>query len=248
MAGQASSGHDEDAAEVPAFRWVLRGIAGIISVPPFVLVSAFIGFGALARDTGLGLGHTVFMTGMVWALPSQIVLIGAVAAGTGIAATMAAVALSAVRLLPMTMSILPLMRGEKTSRALLMVLSHYIAVTAWVEAMRKLPHMPRAARVPYFAGFGTTLVLLNLGAVSAGYLMAAAVPPHIAAGLAFLTPVYFLISLSAAAQLTADRAALVFGLVLGPVFHLVEPEFDLMWTGLVAGLAAYLVHRWRRGR
>ncbi|HOV05264.1 MAG TPA: AzlC family ABC transporter permease [Kaistiaceae bacterium] len=239
---------EEDAVERPARYWVLRGIAGIVSVPPLILVSAFIGFGALARDTGLDLGHTVVMTGMVWALPAQIVLIGAISAGTGIAATIAAVTLSSVRLLPMTMSVMPLMRTEKTPRAVLLWLSHYIAVTAWVEAMRKLPALPRSARVPYFAGFGTTLILLNLCAVSTGYLMAAVVPPQIAAGLAFLTPVYFLISLSAAAQLTADRAALALGLVFGPVFHLVAPEFDLMWTGLVAGTLAFLVHRWRRRR
>ena len=146
----------------------------------------------------------------------------------------------------MTMALAPILRGEKTSKLVLVLLSHFVAVTAWVEAMVRLPKLPRHARVPFFAGFVVTLSSLNMAATGIGHAIASAVPPMLAAALAFLTPVYFLISLTAAARLGADRAAMLFGLVLGPVFHFALPGLDLMWTGLVGGTAAYLIHRFAR--
>ncbi|WP_245431368.1 AzlC family ABC transporter permease, partial [Rhodoplanes roseus] len=68
--------------EDTGLRWFLRGVGGIVSVPAFILMASFIGFGVLCRESGITLGEAVFMTGFVWALPSQLVLVGAIAAGT----------------------------------------------------------------------------------------------------------------------------------------------------------------------
>jgi hypothetical protein len=42
-----------------------------------------------------------------------------------------------------------------------------------------------------------------------------------------------------------DKLGLVFGLVIGPVLTVMDVSLDLMWTGLVGGTLAYLVHRIR---
>ena len=44
-----------------------------------------------------------------------------------------------------------------------------------------------------------------------------------------------------------DRLALGFGLVLGPLFAWWQVGLDLMWSGIVGGTAAYLIHRFARG-
>ena len=41
------------------------------------------------------------------------------------------------------------------------------------------------------------------------------------------------------------RLALAFGLVVGPLLAYGQIELDLLWTGIIAGTAAYGVHRWR---
>ena len=71
----------------------------------------------------------------------------------------------------------------------------------------------------------------------------AAFPPIVAGTLFFLTPVYFLTALWAAARHHVDRIAMVAGLVLGPVFHVLDPEFDVMWAGLIGGTGAYIAGR-----
>ena len=227
-----------------AGRWFLAGMAQFVSVPALILMAAFTGFGGLAHASGVTLAQTVAMTGLVWALPSMVVLVGAVKAGTPLLATAIAVSLSAVRLMPMTMSLIPVVRDEKTPKWVLYLIAHFVAVTAWVFGMTKLPGLPRRARAPYFLGFAFTLVGVNMGVTAAAYTASASLPPVAAAALVLLTPLYFTLSLwRAAERAPADRVALVIGIALTPVAHAISPELALLITGLVGGTAAHLLVR-----
>ncbi len=94
--------------------WYLRGVRASFSVPGLILTSAFVGFAGLAREAGLTLAEAVFMTGVVWALPAKVVLVGAILSGNSLAAATFAVALSSVRLMPMVVALVPEMRGPRT--------------------------------------------------------------------------------------------------------------------------------------
>lgn len=224
--------------------WFLAGQRQFVSLPALILMAAFVGFGGLARSAGLGLGETVFLVAFVWALPSMIVVVGAVQAGTPLLATMFAVALSAARLMPMTMALMPVLRAERTPKWVLYALSHFVAVTAWVFGMTKLPELPREARAAYFSGFAVTLTSVNMGVAAASWWVAASLPPIAAAGLVLLTPLYFALSLwRAAARAPAERLALVFGVAIAPAMHALAPRLDLLLTGLVGGTAAFFAGR-----
>lgn len=225
--------------------WYLRGVRRCFSIPGLVLVSAFIGFAGLAREAGLSLLQTVFMTGAVWALPAQVVLIGAVLAGNSLFAAAFAVALSSVRLAPMVVAITPEMRTEKTRPWVLYCLSHFVAVTSWVLAMESFKSVPRAMRTAYYTGIGSTLVLVNMGVVATVFLLAERLPPQLTAALFFLTPLYFLTSLWGSARERAGHVAMVLGLAIGPVFHILLPGFDLLAAGAIGGSVAYFWHRAR---
>jgi len=232
----------------PPGRWVLRGMLSVFSLPAAILVAAFIGFAGLARESGLTLAESVFMAATVWALPSQVILVGAITAGASVFAAALAVGLSAVRLMPMVVVWTPVIRDRDTPAWQLFVLSHFVAVTSWVFAMGRLPQLPRAARVPFFTGFATALATINISVVAVAYEMVGRLPEMIAGALFFLTPIYFLLSLWAASRQRADRVAMVFGLALGPVFYVLSPGFDLLWSGLIGGTAAYVIGRfgpWR---
>lgn len=229
-----------------AFFWYRRGAVGVVSVPAVILMAAFVGFAGLARESGISLPEAIFMTATIWALPSMVVLVGAMNSGVSVLATAIAVALSAVRLMPMTVALVPVLRGEKTPRWQLLALSHFVAVTSWVFAMMRLPDLPREARVPFYAGFATTLTLLNICVTAISYVLIGTLPMLLTGGLFLLTPVYFLLSLWSASKLASDKLAMVLGLVLGPVFYLWLPGMDLLWTGLLGGTFAYAVLRAKR--
>ncbi|WP_367714812.1 AzlC family ABC transporter permease [Nitratireductor sp. GISD-1A_MAKvit] len=235
----------ESDAQGSVATWYLRGVRRCVSIPGLVLISAFIGFSGLAREAGLTLSQAVFMTGVVWALPAQVVLIGAVLAGNSLIAVAFAVALSSVRLAPMVVALTPELRTPKTRKWVLYALSHFVAITSWVLAMESFRKVPRAMRTAYYTGIGTTLVLVNMGVVAMVFLVAGKLPVQVTAALFFLTPIYFLTSLWGSARERAGHVAMVLGLACGPLFHIFLPGFDLLAAGLFAGGASYLWHRAR---
>ena len=229
-------------------RWFLRGVWASFSVPLLILMSAFVGFAGLARESGISLAQIVFMTGIVWALPAKVVLIGAIMGGTSLPAAAFAVALTSVRLTPMVVSIVPELRARKTRPLVLYFLSHFVAVTSWVLAMEHMRAVPRPMRTAWYCGLGGALVVINMVVVAIVYVLAGSLSPTLSAALLMMTPLYFLTSLWGSARENASHFAMAFGMVLGPVFHVLTPGFDLMAAGFAGGAAAYLLHRLTRGR
>ncbi len=225
-----------------AWRWFGRGVGAAFSIPGLILASAFVGFAGLAKEAGLTIVETVFMVGVVWALPAKVVLVGAILSQASLPAAAFAVALSSVRLMPMVVAIVPEMRTPKTRNWVLYALSHFVAVTSWVVALERFKDVPREMRTLFYAGLGGTLVVSNMIVVAVVYLIAGRLPPVASAALLLLTPMYFLTSLWGSARERASHVAMLLGLVLGPVFHLLVPELDLLAAGVLGGVAAYLWH------
>ncbi|QLF70340.1 AzlC family ABC transporter permease [Peteryoungia desertarenae] len=223
--------------------WFFQGMRGIVSLPALILMTSFVGFAAFALESGIPRAEAMFMTAMIWALPAKMILVGMMASGANLLAMFLAVSLSSIRLMPMVASLIPEMRNEKTPTWLLLFLSHFIAITAWVFAMGTLKNVPREMRTSYFAGFGVTLVTINTILVGVCYSLVAAFPPLIAGTLFFLTPVYFMASIWATARHSVVRIAFVVGVVSGPVLAMLIPGFDILVAGLVGGTLAYLIDR-----
>ncbi|WP_083646956.1 AzlC family ABC transporter permease [Pseudochrobactrum sp. B5] len=223
-------------------QWFGRGARNIFSIPALLLISSFIGFSGLAIESGITMGQAVFMTLTIWALPAKVVLIGAISAGSSMAAAALAVALSSVRLMPMVVALLPELKGPRSRKITLLFLSHFVAVTAWVMAMEQLRHIRRDLRTSYFAGIGVTLVLTNAAVVALIYLLSASFPPLLFAALFMLTPMYFLTSLWRSSREQAGKAALLSGLLIFPVMHAIAPGYDLLLTGLTGGAMAFGFH------
>jgi predicted branched-subunit amino acid permease len=229
-------------------RWYLRGSRAAFSIPGLILAFAFVGFAGLAKEAGLTLAQTVFMTGVVWALPGKVVLVGAILSGASLPAAAFAVALSSARLMPMVVALVPEMRAPGTPKWVLYALSHFVAVTSWVLAMERLRGIPRSMRTSWYFGLGSALIAINMIVVAVVFRVADSLPPSVSAALFLLTPMYFLTSLWSSARERAGHVAMVLGLVLGPAFHVLLPQFDLLAAGILGGGGAYALHRLSRRR
>ncbi len=228
--------------------WFASGMRGIFSLPALILMTSYLGFAAFALQAGLTRGEAVFMTFGIWALPAQMILVGTMAGGAHLAASFAAVTFSSIRMMPMVASVVPEMRNSKTPTIVLLALSHFIAITSWVFATQRLRTVPRPYRTSYFAGFAITLTSINTAIVGIGYGVVSAFPPLVAGALFMLTPVYFISSIWASARQPVVKIAFLFGVVLGPVFAVIEPQFDVLYAGIGGGTVAYLIDRLRRRR
>jgi predicted branched-subunit amino acid permease len=215
------------------------------SIFSYVLFGTYIGIGALAHDFGFSLPWVLLSTLLVWAGPAQVILISALGAGSSLIEVAIAVALSGVRLLPMVVALLPVISGPRTRQRDLFVPAHFTAISMWVESLRLTPKLPRTMRIPFCNGLGVGFLVSALAATAVGYVLAAKLPPLMTAGLLFLTPMSFLVSVARNSRALVDRLSLALGLVIGPALALSEVSLDIMWTGIIAGTLAYAANRVR---
>ena len=210
-----------------------------------VIGGTYIGIGALAHDFGFSAGWLALSSILVWAAPAQVILISALCTGSALIEAAIAVTLSAIRLFPMVVALLPLLRRQDTRLRDLLLPTHFTAVSMWVESLRLLPAQPRDYRIAFCNGLSVGLMGTATSFGFVGFYLAAGLPPLLAGTLLFLTPLSFLMSTARNAQMLIDRLALLFGLVLGPVLTAFDVGLDLMWTGVVGGTLAYAVQRLR---
>jgi predicted branched-subunit amino acid permease len=217
----------------------------VTTVLTLVLFATYLGIGALAHDSHFSLGWVLGSTLLVWAGPAQIILISTLGSGATVVQAAIAVAVSAIRLFPMVVSVLPLLRTTATRRRHLVLVAHFIAVTLWVECYRLLPLVPRERRVAFTHGLGCGLLSVCLVATTVGYGLAANLPVLFAAAILMLTPLAFLLSTARNCRQLSDVLALVLGLALFPLVSLLHTGVDILISGVSAGTIAYGVHWWR---
>ena len=232
------------------FNWAAyaKGMSQVISVEFLVLSVSFLGFGAFIRDSQLDVFHGMFLTGAVWALPGQVVLVNLLQEGAAWLTIAVAVSLTAIRFLPMMVSMLPLVNQPGTPRWQLYLLSYFVSISVWVLANRHLHSIEKPQRLPWLMGVGTIFWAAMLGVIVAGYHLAGFLSPLMSISLVFLTPTFFYISLFATARMAMDFAALAAGTILGPVLYFIIPQFDFLLAGLIGGTAAYFFGRTRKNR
>src|SRR5437868_7683643 len=228
---------------VRAFAWGMSAVTS--TVLALVLFATYVGIGALAHDSHFSLGWALTSTLLIWAGPAQIILISTL--GSGATAVQAAVAVtaSAIRLFPMVVSVLPMLRTPQTKRRHLVLATHFVAVTLWVECYRLLPLVPRERRIAFVHGLGCGLLVVCMTATALGYELAAKLPQLFAAAILLLTPLAFLLSTARNCKQISDILALLLGLALFPLVSKLHTGVDILISGITAGSIAYGVHWWR---
>jgi predicted branched-subunit amino acid permease len=231
-----------------SFQVFLDGIvAAARSVFFYVLVGNYVGMGALAHEVGFSFWWMALCTLLIWAAPAQVILISTLNTAALFEVALA-VTLSSVRFLPMVAAILPVMRRPGIRQRELLLPMHLTAVSVWVEGMRLLPLMPAERRIAFYNGLGAGLISGALIGGAIGFVLAARLPPLLAAALLFFTPMAILMSSARNSRTLIDGLSFALGLVVAPIVAAQKIGLDLMWTGLIAGTIAYLVHRIREAR
>jgi predicted branched-subunit amino acid permease len=229
----------------------LRGARDAVGLPAITICFSLIGIGGLARDIGYPMLAGMLSSVLMWAGPAQVLLFGSIATGTALPVAAVAVLFSSLRFLPMTISIVPLINDPKRPLWQLLLAAHLIAITNWVEGMRRLPHEPKPVRYVYFCGFGTVVLISGTLATGVGYYLVGALPAVLAAALLFTTPMFFSVNLVAAVRRWQDALPIGLAIALTPVATwLVGKDYDLVAAGLTGGTLAYaidrLVRQWRQ--
>ncbi len=211
-------------------------------MPFFMVLASMMGFGSLARDSGLSFGVSVVSTATVWGLPGQVAFAELFAVGAPVLAIMLASSMANLRFLPMSLAMLPLFRGDKHAWRWRYLLVAVMSVNTWALTLRHGPAMAQDQRFSYYMGLCIICMTGGLTGTALGYHLAASLPFYITVSLIYLNPVYF-VFLFSAVRYRNCILALMFGAVLGPLFHLISPEWGLPFCGVIAGTAAFWIDR-----
>ena len=223
-----------------------KGIRAAFGPAAAVMTAGFIGFGALASDSGIPFWIAALATAGMWALPGQIILTEMVAAKAAVIAIVLAVWVSAVRFLPTGMSMMPMIHFERHATLKKLAIAQFVASTSWVLSMRNFPQMEPAERAPWLIGFGTVCTMQGVTLCGIGYLLSGVAPKEIQAGLVYVTPIYFLLLMFGDIRTLTMGVAITCGAVAVPLAHLVTPHWSLLAGGIVGGTVAYLILRAHR--
>jgi predicted branched-subunit amino acid permease len=227
-----------------------QGALSALGMPCLVLGASYLGFGALIRESHLGLDAGLISSIAGWALPGQIVLVEVIAAGGSVLSAALAVLLTNARLLPMVASLMPILRAAESGKPRLRhyLIAHLIAITGFAIAMQRAPRMAPAQRLSFYEGFAVTLWSTTILATALGFFLAGVMPRPVTLGFVFLNPLYFMLVFVADLKHRLRAWALIIGALLGPSLHLLSADWGLLATGLIAGTIAYCIDAAQRRR
>jgi len=214
-----------------------------LGVQASVLAASYIGFGALAATGGVPIWVVTVSTLALWALPGQLVMVEMWQIGAPLIAVVLAVMLTNARFLPMTVTLMPLLRDRRHARWTYYLAAQCIAMSSWVLSMRRCPDMPADERMAYFLGLSCVILAVSIAGGVVGFLVADSIPAIMQIGLVFLAPVYFFIFLIVEIRSRLSAIAVICGGVAGPLFYVVTPQWSVLAAGLVGGTAAYAIHK-----
>ena len=210
--------------------------------------AAFVGFGAIVNDVGLTLWQGLAAAGTMALIPAQMAMVDLYQAGAGLVAILLAVAFISARLLPMSMSLMPVLRDGTRRPWVLYLAAFPLASTAWAYASRHCPDLPPDQRLPYFLSFALANIGIIVVATWLGFALADWLPAEITAALVFVTPVFFVLLFIAESPHRAGLYALAFGAVAGPALYTVSPEWSVLLSGVTAGTLGFAVGRMGKRR
>jgi predicted branched-subunit amino acid permease len=218
-------------------------------VHQFSLFATFVGVGSLGYGLDFPLWAVLLSTILINAGPAQVIFISQLGAGAAIPAAILAVSMSSIRFVPMVVSLMPLMRTPRTRLPILLFASHFVAVTNWVEGLRRLPPLPPDGRLPFFIAFGLVIMGTCLAANVLGYFLARHLPSVLVAALFFMTPIYFTAAVARAIRWRGEWVAMGLGFGLTLVGAWLDLSgFELVISGLVGGAVGYALYRRDRAR
>jgi predicted branched-subunit amino acid permease len=234
----------EDLGGLRPSQWFAEGARQALSGPMLVVAVSLVSVGGLARDAGFSIEVAVASTLLIWAGPAQVLFFGAVAAKVAWPAIAVSISISSVRFVPMVVSLLPMLRTRRTRLSTLLAASHFVAVTVWAECMRRIPPVPRDGRMHFFFGFALVCIAGTSISSAIGYALMGGLSRPLAAALLFMSPIYFIATLTRNARQAIDRWALVLGLGLAPLVDMIAPAgLELLVLGLSAGTLAWVISR-----
>jgi len=223
-----------------------EGMKDCVIAPGWGVFAAMAGFGSIAGDAGESLWRSLVLMAGLWSMPGQIAFVELFAEGVVGWTLIIAVTVANLRMLPLTLASIPLLREETGVASRHLWLAQINSVTAFVQLMDSAARITDRRNLGrYFEGFCLGTLILGALGTAAGYTLASRLPEQGVRTLIFVTPLYLLLLTGRTRDAMMLTAALL-GCVLVPFAHLWSADWGVVIGGVVAGTIAFVVTERRR--
>ena len=224
-------------------KYFFKGFSCIkrIDSPAIALGCCFIAIGALLKNIGFNIQESIFSTLLTYALPGSLVMAESLLVGGSLVNIFLAVWLVNARLYPMTVSLMPLLIHKSQPRWKYYLSCHFIAVSAWLIMKNNYQTIKKENRIDFWIGIGTATWSVAIIGTIVGFLVSDYLNKDMMIGLAIVNPVYFTCMLVGAMRKIQIFFSVVLGIILGPLFFFITPEWSILFGGFIAGTIAFFV-------
>ena len=224
-------------------KFFFKGFRSISShdSPAIALGCCFIAIGALLKNLGFNIQESIFSTMLTYALPGSLIMAESLLVGASLLNIFLAVWFVNARLYPMTVSLFPLMMHKDQPKWKYYFSCHFIAVSAWLIMKSNYKKIPKNFRIDYWIGIGSATWSVAVLGTFIGFYTSEYLNQDMLIGLAILNPIYFLCMMVGAAKTIQVTLSVLLGIILGPIFYFLSPEWSILLGGIIGGTIAYLV-------
>ena len=201
----------------------------------------FFAYGTQTRVAGFSFLEHFLSTSIFYALPAMLALVEGTMRQADVISIALAVFFINIRLLPMTMSVIPTIRSKAEWKNILSV--HFVAMTTWITYLKWHLDVEEKRRVGFY--FILAIILwtaANFMGVM-GYFIAGLVGQKLLTALIFSNPLYFLCLLLEQTKKRNIFWAILLGCTLMPISYYFLPDVAVLTTGLVGGTLSFLISK-----
>lgn len=200
-----------------------------------------LGFGSIAADLGEPLWRCLLLTVGLWSMTGQLAFVELTAKGVVGWTVVLAVTIANIRLLPLTLATIPLIRTRPGLAREHFWVAQINSVTSYVQLTHAAHAIAdRTTLSRYFHGVCVAALVLGLSGTILGHTAASLLPPEVVRMLIFTTPLYMLL-LSGRTPDHAMFGAALLGCVLVPLASAWSPDWGVIIGGVVAGTIAFAI-------
>lgn len=216
------------------------GIKYSLGIPAIGLGLSMFTFGAFLKSSGFTIFQSFSSTFFAFALPGQFVMADILIAGGSILNIFFAVLLTNARLFPMTINLIPIIYNKEVSKWKYFIVSHLIAVTAWINMFAVYKSIKKNDRFEFFVGLGGSLWMTSVLFTILGYVCSDLIDNKILLGLVFFNPLYFLIM--TLSNIVNKKLITVFFLsaFLGPLLNYINTNWGILLAGFISGTIGFV--------
>lgn len=225
-----------------------KGFQDCVVAPGWGVFAAMAGFGSIAGEAGETLWRSLVLMAGLWSMPGQVAFVELSTEGVLGWTLIIAVTIANLRMLPLTIAFIPLLRDKPGITLRHFWLAQINSVTGFVQLTDAVGRFEDRKKLDrYFEGFCLgTLVLGGLGTV-VGHTLASQLPEQGVRALIFVTPLYLLL-LTGRTRDSMMLGAAILGCIFVPILHLWSADWGVILGGLFAGSLAFVVFEWKKKR